>query len=78
VAIKVLDLDSSEDEFEEIQKEINVLINCDSEYITRYHSSYLVQTNLWIVMDYAYTSIRQILKSGSLTERSLSSVKLAD
>ena len=37
---------------EEIQKEISVLSACDSEYITRYHGSFLVDTKLWIVMDY--------------------------
>jgi serine/threonine-protein kinase 24/25/MST4 len=52
VAIKILDLDSNDDDIEEIQKEINVLSNCDSEYITRYHGSYLMDTKLWLVMDY--------------------------
>lgn len=50
--MKILDLDASDDDLEEIQKEINVLSNCDSEFITRYHGSYIYDTNLWIVMDY--------------------------
>jgi hypothetical protein len=37
---------------DEIQKEINILSACDSEYVTRYHGSYLVETKLWIIMDY--------------------------
>jgi serine/threonine-protein kinase 24/25/MST4 len=52
VAIKVLDLEASDDDMDEIQKEIAVLSNCESEFITRYHGSYLVGAKLWIVMDY--------------------------
>lgn len=52
VAIKVLDLDASDDDMGEIQREIVFLSDCDSEYITRYHGSYLMDTQLWIVMDY--------------------------
>ncbi|XP_063949436.1 uncharacterized protein LOC108219898 isoform X3 [Daucus carota subsp. sativus] len=43
VAIKVIDLEESEDEIEDIQK---------SPYITEYYGSYLQQTKLWIIMEY--------------------------
>jgi serine/threonine-protein kinase 24/25/MST4 len=57
------------DDFGEIQKEINVLSQCESKYITRYHTSFLVGTKLWIIMDYASGgSIRNILKKGPLQE----------
>ncbi|KAJ3209635.1 Serine/threonine-protein kinase 25 [Dinochytrium kinnereticum] len=70
VAIKILDLDTDDDEISDVQKEISVLSRCDSEHITRYHGSYLMGTKLWIVMDFAAGgSLRSILKSGPLEER---------
>ncbi|KAJ3197407.1 citrate (Si)-synthase [Irineochytrium annulatum] len=70
VAIKVLDLDTDDDEIGDVQKEISVLSRCDSEHITRYHGSYLIGTKLWIVMDFAAGgSLRNILKSGPIDEK---------
>ncbi|RKP09403.1 kinase-like domain-containing protein [Thamnocephalis sphaerospora] len=43
VAIKVIDLESAEDEIEDIQLEISILSQLDSPYVTN---------NLWIVMEY--------------------------
>ncbi|KAJ3158724.1 Serine/threonine-protein kinase 25 [Geranomyces michiganensis] len=70
VAIKVLDLDTDDDEITDVQKEIKMLSHCDSEYITRYHGSYLNDTKLWVIMDYAAGgSMRSILKSGPIDEK---------
>ncbi|KAJ3241570.1 Serine/threonine-protein kinase 25 [Chytriomyces hyalinus] len=73
VAIKVLDLDTEDDEIVDVRKEISVLSHIDNKYITRYHGSYLVGTKLWIVMDYAGGgSLRNLLKSGAIEERCIS------
>ena len=69
VAIKILDLEASDDDLSEIQKEINVLSTCDSEYITRYHASILVDTKLWIVMDYGASSQREHHLNSNISRR---------
>ncbi|KAG0328480.1 hypothetical protein BGZ99_005175 [Dissophora globulifera] len=67
VAIKVLNLDTEEEDVSDIQREIATLSqlrNCDSQNITRYHGSFLNGTKLWIVMDYAAGgSIRSLLQA---------------
>ncbi|RKP00183.1 hypothetical protein CXG81DRAFT_6744, partial [Caulochytrium protostelioides] len=70
VAIKVLDLDTDDDEIMDIQKEITLLSNCESPYIIQYRGSYLQGTKLWVIMDYASGgSMRSVLKSGVIEER---------
>ncbi|KAI9093480.1 kinase-like domain-containing protein [Phlyctochytrium arcticum] len=70
LAIKVLDLDTDDDEITDVQKEISMLSHCDSTFITRYHGSYLNETKLWVIMDYAAGgSIRNLLRSGPIEER---------
>lgn len=64
VAIKVINLESDDEAegIEEVRKEISILSHCSSEYITRYHGSFVQGTKLWIVMDYCgLGSLRNIV-----------------
>lgn len=64
VAIKSINLENDPEAIDEIRKEIGVLANCDSPNIIRYLGSYLVNTSLWIVMDYcALGSFRELIVS---------------
>lgn len=47
-----IDLESSEDDIQEIQQEISVLSTCASPFVTRYKASFLRGHKLWIVMEY--------------------------
>lgn len=47
-----IDLESSEDDIQEIQQEISVLATCASAYVTQYKASFLKGHKLWIVMEY--------------------------
>ncbi|GMI85337.1 hypothetical protein like AT3G15220 [Hibiscus trionum] len=76
VAIKVIDLEESEDEIDDIQNEISVLSQCRCPYITEYYGSYLHQTKLWIIMEYmAGGSVADLLQSGPpLDDMSIASI----
>ncbi|KAI0011184.1 Pkinase-domain-containing protein [Xylariaceae sp. FL0662B] len=52
VAIKHIDLESTEDDIQDIQAEISVLSTCASAYVTQYKASFLRGSKLWIVMEY--------------------------
>ncbi|KAI8393385.1 Pkinase-domain-containing protein [Radiomyces spectabilis] len=73
VAIKVLNLDTEEDDVDDIQKEISLLSQLTlarSRNITPYYGSILNDTKLWIIMDYAAGgSVRTIMKSGPIEEK---------
>lgn len=47
-----IDLESSEDDIQDIQAEIAVLSTCASPYVTQYKESFLRGHKLWIVMEY--------------------------
>ena len=47
-----IDLESSDDDIQDIQQEISVLSTCDSPFVTQYKKSFLRGYKLWIVMEY--------------------------
>ncbi|KAI9730020.1 MAG: hypothetical protein M1818_008289 [Claussenomyces sp. TS43310] len=69
VAIKHIDLESSEDDIQEIQQEISVLSTCASPFVTQYKASFLRGHKLWIVMEYlGGGSCLDLLKPGPFDE----------
>ncbi|KAK6856116.1 hypothetical protein PG995_008267 [Apiospora arundinis] len=52
VAIKHIDLESTDDDIQDIQAEISVLSTCASSHVTQYKASFLRGSKLWIVMEY--------------------------
>ncbi|CAD6500362.1 BgTH12-07539 [Blumeria graminis f. sp. triticale] len=69
VAVKHIDLESSEDDIAEIQQEISVLSTCASPYVTQYKTSFLRGHKLWIVMEYlGGGSCLDLLKPGPFNE----------
>ena len=52
MAIKVIDLEHSEEDLEDIRQEISILASCKTPFITQYFTSYVDGANLCIVMEY--------------------------
>ncbi|CAJ0842671.1 1913_t:CDS:10 [Entrophospora sp. SA101] len=69
VAIKIIDLESSEDDISEIQQEIALLSQCDSPFITRYYGSFIKGFKLWIG-----GSCLDLLKPGPFEEHQIAIV----
>lgn len=71
VAIKVLELDTKDDEVIDVQREIQFLAALkNTPNVTHYHGSFLNDTKLWIIMDFcAGGSLRTLLKPGVFEER---------
>ncbi|CAJ0554093.1 Ff.00g126050.m01.CDS01 [Fusarium sp. VM40] len=69
VAIKHIDLESNDDDIQDIQAEIAVLSTCASSYVTQYKGSFLRGTKLWIVMEYlGGGSCLDLLKPANFSE----------
>ncbi|RKP12623.1 kinase-like domain-containing protein, partial [Piptocephalis cylindrospora] len=69
VAIKIIDLETAEDEIDDIQLEIAILSQLDSTYVTKYYSTMLEKSDLWIIMEYcAGGSCADLMKAGPFDE----------
>lgn len=72
VAVKQIDLENSDEDISEIQKEISHLSDCDSEFIVRYYGSFVKGYKLWIVMEYlSGGSCLDLLKPGPFPESAI-------
>lgn len=76
VAIKILNLDTDEEEIADTQREISLLSQLQGPAtcnITKYHGSFLEGSKLWVIMDYAAGgSIRGLMKATVIEERAIS------
>ncbi|KAL8850662.1 MAG: hypothetical protein Q9221_004381 [Calogaya cf. arnoldii] len=73
VAIKQIDLESSDDDIQDIQQEISVLSTCHSPFVTQYKASFLRGHKLWIVMEFlGGGSCLDLLKAGTFNEGHIS------
>ncbi|KAA1101461.1 hypothetical protein PGT21_020750 [Puccinia graminis f. sp. tritici] len=73
LALKVINLDTAEDDIIEIQREVALLSqlrDSDKHNCIGYHGCYFYKTELWIAMDFASGgSIRTLLKPGKIDEK---------
>lgn len=51
-AIKKIDMESTDDDIDEIQREIAILAECNNDGVTRYYGCFVVGYELWIIMEY--------------------------
>ncbi|KAK3989903.1 putative serine/threonine-protein kinase [Cladorrhinum sp. PSN332] len=69
VAIKIIDIESAEDEVEDIIQEIAILSELQSPYVTKYYGSYAKGAELWIVMEFCSGgSCADLMKPGLIAE----------
>ncbi|KAK4913211.1 Serine/threonine-protein kinase PAK 6, partial [Elasticomyces elasticus] len=73
VAIKIIDVESAEDEVEDIITEISILSELQSPYVTKYYGSYLKGSDLWIVMEFCSGgSCADLMRPGDINEEYIS------
>ncbi|KAI8443219.1 kinase-like domain-containing protein, partial [Phakopsora pachyrhizi] len=75
VAVKQIDLENSDEDISEIQKEISHLADCDSEHVVKYYGSFVKGYKLWIVMEYlSGGSCLDLLKPGPFPEHAIRTI----
>lgn len=69
-AIKIIDLEYSDDDVEEVRKEISIMSELRSKYLTRLHESFAEGQKLYIVMEYLNAgSLRDLIDEMQECER---------
>lgn len=72
VAVKKIDMENSDDDIDEIQKEIAILAACKDPRITKYYGCFVKGYKLWIIMEYlGGGSCLDLLKPGPFDEASI-------
>lgn len=75
IAIKEINLEETDDDLIEIQKEIDMLRACESQYVVRYYGCTVVDKNLWILMEYmGGGSIRELIQVKVMQEQKVAIV----
>lgn len=75
LAIKEINLEETDDDLIEIQKEIDMLRACESQYVVKYYGCTVVGKNLWIVMEYmGGGSIRELVQIKVMPEQKVAIV----
>lgn len=70
IAIKIIDLEATEDEIEDIQNEVHVQLSVNSPHVVAVHGSFVQGSKLWIIMEYlSGGSILDLMKPGALDEQ---------
>lgn len=73
VAIKIIDLDATNDEIEDIQKEVHLQKALNSPNIVQLYGSFVVGSELWIIMEFlSGGSVAELLKAGVFEEVQIS------
>jgi serine/threonine-protein kinase 24/25/MST4 len=69
VAIKIIDVESAEDEVEDIIQEISILSELQSPFVTKYYGSFLKGSDLWIIMEFCSGgSCSDLMRPGLIPE----------
>ncbi|KAJ6241270.1 serine/threonine-protein kinase [Anaeramoeba flamelloides] len=69
IAIKVINLEKSQDDIKTIQNETAILQQCNSPYLIKYYGSYLEDVNLWMIIEFLEGgSVYDIMKRKKLSE----------
>ncbi|CAC5415953.1 STK24_25_MST4 [Mytilus coruscus] len=73
VAIKIVDLETSDDKIKHMQTEILILSKCNSPFVFKYIGSFSKGHNLWMLKEYLVGgSVIDIMEAEKLTENDIS------
>jgi serine/threonine protein kinase len=75
VAIKIIDLDNTNEEIEDIQKEVHLQLALHSPNIVQLFGSFVIESELWIIMEFlSGGSVADLLKAGVFDENQVAIV----